>query len=258
MRLVTPTTCAALIFAAAFPMAISSANAEDELAPASPPSDMWSGFYFGAFGGVASADVDVPDLFTDAFGGAFYTFGANSYSLSPEGLIVGGHAGFDWQWNRLVVGLGGELGLMDLDDSVINPHVPAVPAPASLPYSTFESDWYGALTGRVGISLDRVLIYARGGAAFLNVEGSTIDPCGRSFCGQTKIEAFGDDVVWGWTIGGGAEAMITNHIRLGAEYRFYDFQSFEVSGTATNLLEYSQDMDIEGIQTGRVFLSYVW
>ena len=257
LRHVTSTALAGLTLAVALPVAISSARA-DEPVLVSAPAHAWSGFYFGAFGGAARADVEVPDLFTDAFGGAFYTFGGNSYSLSPEGFIVGGHAGFDWQWNRLVVGLGGELGLMDLDDSVINPNVPALPAPESPPYSTFESDWYGALTARVGIPLDRILVYVRGGAAFLDVEGSTIDPCGRSFCGQTKIEAFGDDVLWGLTIGGGAEAMVTNHLRVGAEYRFFDFESLEVSGTATNLLEYSQDMDIQGIHTGRVFLSYVW
>lgn len=227
------------------------------LAPVSAAYN-WSGFYFGAFGGGAWTDVDVPDLFTDSFGGNFYTPGGASFTISPEGRFAGGQVGFDWQFGGFVAGVVGELGYMDLDETRINPNVPAVPLGNDLPYTSFKSDWFGSATARVGVPLDRIMIYAKGGIAFLNAEASSVDPCGRSFCGQTTIDASGDGLLLGWTIGGGAEAAVTQHLRVGVEYRYYDFESFEVSGVASNFLEYHQDIEIEGIHTARAFVNYVW
>lgn len=243
---------------AALALAGAPARAQAPMLAATPIAYNWSGFYVGGFGGVAWSDIGVTELFTDAFGGNVYLFPGDSYGLSVEGFSGGGQAGYDWQWNRFVVGVGGEVGFMDLDDSVIDPNSLPVPAPEVQAFTTFESKWFGSLTGRVGVPFDRLLIYAKAGVAFLDVEASTIDTCGRSFCGQTTIEAFGDEVLWGWTVGGGAEAAVTEHIRVGVEYRFYDFQSFEVSGIANNALEYHQDVELDGIHTARAFVNYRW
>ena len=175
-----------------------------------------------------------------------------------SGTFAGAQVGFDWQWNGVVVGVVGEGGFMDLDNSIINPFALPVPAGNELPVTSFESEWFGSLTGRVGIPFDRLLIYAKAGVAFLDVEASTVDTCGRSFCQQTTIDASGDDVLLGWTIGGGVEAAVTEHVRVGVEYRFYDFESFEVSGIANNVLEYHQDIELDGIHTARGFVNFVW
>lgn len=233
------------------------AEPETPNVPASIAYD-WTGLYVGAFGGFGTTDLEATDLFTDAFGGAFYTPGGNSYGLSADGFLAGGHLGYDWQWDRVVLGIQGEAGFMDLDDSVVNPHALPVPAPAELPVTSFSADWYGSVTGRVGLPIDRFLIYARGGAAFLNAEGSTVDTCARSFCQQTAIDASSDDVLFGWTLGGGIEAAMHPHFRIGVEYRFFDFESLEVSGIANNDLEYHQDIELDGIHTGRAFISYRW
>lgn len=249
---------AVLLSATMLPLFGSHARAQSALLAPAPVAYNWSGFYFGGFGGVAWTDVNATDLFTDAFGGNFYTPGGNSYGLSAEGLFGGAQAGFDWQWSGFVAGVVGEVGFMNLDETVTNPFALPVPAPEILPYTTFKGEWFGSLAGRVGIPLDRLLIYAKAGVAFLDAEASTIDPCGRSFCGQTTIEAFGDGVLLGWTIGGGAEAAVTERLRVGVEYRFYDFESFEVSGIANNALEYHQDIELDGIHTARAFVNYVW
>jgi len=238
--------------------ACTSAHAQTALLAPTPAAYNWSGFYFGAFGGVGWTDVVVPDLFTDAFGGNFYSPGGETFTLSPEGLFGGGQAGVDWQWGRFVAGVVGEIGFMDLYESRINPFSLPVPAPETQPYTTFKAQWFGSLAGRVGVPLDRILIYAKAGIAFLDVEASSVDPCGRSFCGQTTIDASGDGVLLGWTAGGGAEAALTEHLRVGVEYRYYDFESLEVSGVASNLLEYHQDIEIDGIHTARAFVNYVW
>lgn len=257
-RFALSTIAAVSISIAVFSAGMSRAYAQTPLLSPAPLAYNWSGFYFGGFGGVAWTDVDATDLFTDAFGGNFYTPGGNPYEFFTSGGLAGTQAGFDWQWSGIVVGVVGEAGFMDLDESIINPFALPVPAPESLPYTTFKSDWFGSLTGRIGVPFDRLLIFAKAGVAFLDAKASTIDTCGRSFCQQTKINASGDDVLLGWTVGGGAEAAVTEHARVGVEYRFYDFESFKVSGVANNRLEYHQDIELDGIHTARVFVNYVW
>lgn len=257
-RSVLPVAFGTLLVSGAIVGAGSPALAQSALFAPAPAAYDWSGFYAGAFGGVAWTDVDVPDLFTDAFGGNFYTFGGPSFTISPEGKFGGGQAGFDWRFGRFVAGIVGEAGFMDLDETKINPNVPPVPLGNDLPYTTFKADWFGSAAARVGVPFDRIMFYAKGGIAFLNAEASSVDPCGRSFCGQTTIDASGDGVLLGWTIGGGAEAAITQRLRVGVEYRFYDFESLEVSGVANNALEYHQDIEIDGIHTARAFVNFVW
>jgi outer membrane immunogenic protein len=253
------TAAAVAVAAAVLPVLSSDARAQAAMLASTPVAYNWSGFYFGGFGGVAATDVDVTDLFTDAFGGNFYTPGGNPYSFSANGLFGGAQAGFDWQWSGFVAGVVGEVGLMNLDNSIINPFALPVPAGNDLPVTSFKSEWFGSLTGRVGFApLDRLLVYAKAGVAFLDAEASTVDTCGRSFCQQTTIDASGDGVLLGWTIGGGIEAAAAERVRIGVEYRFYDFESLEVSGIANNFLEYHQDIELDGVHTARAFLNYVW
>jgi outer membrane immunogenic protein len=258
LRLVVSAGAAILMSTAVVAISSPQARAQALLDP-TPVAYNWSGFYLGGFGGVAATDVDATDLFTDSFGGNFYTPGGNPFSFSANGLFGGTQAGYDWQWSGFVAGVVGEVGLMDLDNSIINPFALPVPFGNELPVTSFKSEWFGSLTGRVGFApLDRLLVYAKAGVAFLDAEASTIDSCGRSFCGQTTIEAFGDGVLLGWTIGGGLEAAVAERVRIGVEYRFYDFESLEVSGVANNFLEYRQDIELDGIHTVRAFVNYVW
>jgi outer membrane immunogenic protein len=235
------------------------AMAQGSISSPTPIAYNWSGFYFGAFGGVGETDLHVTDLFTDSFGGNFYTPGGNPFDLGDANLFGGGQAGFDWQWNSVVAGVVGEAGFMGLDSSIVNPFALPVPLGNELPVTSFKGEWFGSLAGRIGfIPMDRLLVYAKAGIALLDAEGSTIDTCGRSFCQQTTIEAFGDDVLFGWSAGVGIEAAVAQHVRIGAEYRFYDFEDLKVSGIASNFLEYHQTIDVEGIHTGRLFVNFIW
>jgi outer membrane immunogenic protein len=258
LRLVASTGAVVLMSTAFVAASSSDARAQTMLSP-TPAAYDWSGFYAGGFFGTAEADVDVTDLFTDSFGGVFYTPGGNPFGFPANGLLGGAQAGYDWQWGGFVAGVVGEVGVMNLDNSIINPFALPVPLGNELPVTSFESEWFGSLTGRVGYTpLNRLLVYAKGGVAFLDAEGSTVDTCGRSFCQQTTIDASGEEVLVGWTIGGGVEAAVAEHVRIGVEYRFYDFESFEVSGVANNFLEYHQNIELDGIHTARAFINYVW
>jgi outer membrane immunogenic protein len=217
----------------------------------------WSGPYLGGFGGWAWGDIRASPLFTTAFGGNYYNVPDDSYGFSEDGLAAGVQAGIDWQLNRFVFGIGGEAGRLDFDKSAEDTNFLPTPFPDGRAVTSFESRWYGAVTGRAGIAFDRVLVYTRVGAAFLEAKASTIDTCADDICGVLTIDADGDDVLPGWTAGGGLEVAMTSHWSIGGEYRYFDFKDLEVEGVASNLLLYSQDVDVSFHQV-RGFVDFRW
>src|SRR5829696_2033878 len=115
-------------------------------------------------------------------------------------------------------------------------------------------DWFGTVRGRLGYAVDRLLIYATGGAAFTDRDngddfggfgfGAGI-PNGASLVGTgfyvTNATAaagsrvaptntgFGffndrDDNNWGWTVGGGIEYAFTNNLTLKIEGLYVNFE----------------------------------
>ena len=77
----------------------------------------------------------------------------------------------------------------------------------------------GSLRGRVGIALDRFLIYGTGGAAATSLK----------LTGNGDSD---DNTLWGWTAGAGVEGMLTNNITARVEYRYTDYQdkTFDLGG----------------------------
>ncbi|MGO6852788.1 porin family protein [Rhizobium leguminosarum] len=71
--------------------------------------------------------------------------------------------------------------------------------------------WDGSARGRVGYALDRTLIYGTGGLAAAG--------------GEVDVPGIGkkDDILIGWTAGGGVERALTDNIMMRAEYRYDDF-----------------------------------
>lgn len=221
------------------------------------PTFDWSGLYLGAFGAWDSADINASPLFTESFGGNYYNQPPGSYGFDDEAFSGGLQTGFDWQWNRLLFGIGGEIGRLKFERSVEDPNFLPTPFPDGSAVTTFESDWYGALTGRAGYAFDRVLLYGRGGVAFLDANATTIDTCVDDACGVLTIEAKGDDVLTGWTLGGGVEVAVARHLAVGGEYRHFDFEDLKVEGEASNFLVYSQHLDVTSDEV-RGFISFHW
>jgi len=138
---------------------------------------------------------------------------------SDDGLIGGAQVGYNWQLGTFVVGLEGD--------------VQRVRQRASAPVTSngaffgvgdrFEarSDWAASLRGRAGVAIDRVLIYATGGAAFSQLRFGARYSTG---VGNTLLASTSDEQsLVGWTLGGGIEAAVTNAVSLGVEYRYTDF-----------------------------------
>lgn len=173
--------------------------------PAYVPGVSWSGFYAGAHVGGAWSGSDVQE-FNGAGAASLDEFGTTDGS----GVIAGGQLGYNWQRGSFVFGVEADLGYLDRATSVTNQFDEG----AYTKYST-KGGFYGDLTGRLGVSFDRALVYAKGGAAFLNREYKV------DYNGVDSYTS--SDTDWGWTIGGGVEYQLSPSWSLKAEYQHFDF-----------------------------------
>jgi outer membrane immunogenic protein len=248
-RLVAVGGCMSRIaFAAAIAACVgmSSAVLATDLSLKDPPTDeyapipIWSGLYFGVHLGGARGNIDVSDTFD--YNGDPHA----ENTVDTLGVIAGIQVGYNFQRGNFVYGVEADLGYLDLSGSkyfdLPNPtantrkYDPNREIGAT--YS-FSGGLYGDLTGRVGYATDNMLLYLKGGAAFLNVgsnsryEGANACTNGHYSCGSTKdpsIFNFDEsETLWGWTIGIGAEYALSSSWSLKLEYQHFDFGSMSSS-----------------------------
>jgi len=159
-----------------------------------PPIFSWTGPYVGLHAGYG-------------WGPSRFYLPATGYSssFSTSGVIGGAQLGYNYQINRFVLGLEGDIDGTSLSRTAFDP----------LTATTYSSQMpvEGSIRGRFGITWDRALLYATGGLA-LGQEKSTFTPPGASFTrGLT-----------GWTVGGGLAYAMTDHWSMRGEYRFTQFE----------------------------------
>src|SRR5579863_7705615 len=163
-------------------------------APPPPPIFTWTGLYIGGQVGYE-------------FGRAWPTFaGAAAAHFSPNGIVGGGHLGYNYQVGQFVLGVEGDVNGASYRGG------------NGIGFARDPID--GSVRGRLGYAWDRALIYATGGVAFADFNDTNI---------------FGDNV-WntrvGWTAGGGLEYAIDNNWSLRAEYRYTAFSRYYFTGAA--------------------------
>jgi outer membrane immunogenic protein len=219
-------------------------------------SSGWAGPYIGLFGGYgfgrarASEPTD-PNLFFP-----FYNGTDVPYSFDASGFFAGATVGFNMQSGALVYGLEGEAGYLGLRGSLIDPNGTIFfGTPDTV--TTFKSDFYGALYGRLGISSGQTLFYGKGGVAFLNANASTIDPCaGPPGCGTTTLTMTGNKLMVGWSAGAGVEWMFGAGWSAKAEYAYFDFGSIQTAGPSSAPNEfYRQTIDVTA-HTAKLGINY--
>lgn len=197
-----------------------------------PP--VWSGFYFGAHIGGLNGLSDV----TDTFEYNYDPTARNDFKLS--GTFAGVQAGYLIENGGLVFGLEAELGHMNANGSLTDDDLrgPGDAIPRIGATYKFSGDLYGELTGRIGYADDDVLLYLKGGRAFLETsfkadyEGenwTTLGGCYSGGCGVTpnhSVFSFADsDTLFGWTVGAGLEYALSDQVTARLEYQHYDFGS---------------------------------
>lgn len=122
------------------------------------------------------------------------------------------HAGFNYQMGSIVLGLEGDIEASGIRGSYRV-------APENLNGTNSKVDWQGSIRGRLGVAMDRALLYVTGGVAFADFSHTYIE-------GTTPLSERFSNVKAGWTVGAGLEYAFTNNWTARAEYRYTDFGRF--------------------------------
>jgi outer membrane immunogenic protein len=183
----------------------------------------WAGFYLGVNGGYGW------DSFTIA------RVNDNGQSLgvfpvSPKGGLVGGHAGYNWQFGSVVTGL--EVDFDSADITATGVDVTSFHGAAVTP----KTDELGSARGRVGYTvLPSLLAYGTAGAGFGH---STVSTVGAPTVATSHF---------GWAAGAGLEYKLWGNFIARAEYLHYGF------GEASTTHGYNWNQDVDTVRGG---LSY--
>jgi outer membrane immunogenic protein len=147
----------------------------------------WTGFYLGlnAGGGFGRSRWD----------------GIPTNSFNTSGALVGGTAGYNWQYGQAVLGLEGDADWSGISGTT------NVNCPLGCKTS---NNWLSTIRGRLGYAGDRWMPYVTGGAAFGDIKASIP---GFSSIDTTKA---------GWTVGAGLEFAIAGPWTAKVEYLYVD------------------------------------
>lgn len=202
-KLFVHTVSAAAISLAAFSFSAQAADLTPppllDAGPVLAPLYDWSGLYIGGQGGYAWGDVQ--NSF-NVGGGA-----VTQPDYDVEGAVGGGHLGYNVQFDSLVLGVEGDFEFADLDGN---------DGGRSGVTDSVDTDYIASVRGRVGWAMDRVLIYATGGIAFVEYDYDLT-------LGATNLS---DSVsAIGPTVGGGLTYAFNDWISAGVEYRYTDFSN---------------------------------
>ena len=236
MKRVVTATIGLLAFAAAPALAADLPVKAPPMAPA--PVWNWNGFYIGLNGGYSwgrsSRDLN---FFNPVNGVAFATGTGGGRDL--DGGVFGGQVGYNWQVTNWVFGIEADAQWTGQRGSttVLCPIAGCFPALAVAPVGARTAatisdklDWFATFRGRVGFTVTpSVLLYATGGGAWGEVETDlnlgSFTATGIPFSiGSTR-----SSTRFGWTVGGGIEAMFAQNWSAKIEYLYLDMGSISNS-----------------------------
>jgi outer membrane immunogenic protein len=224
---------------------LSGAMAADMAVKAPPmpvaPVYNWTGGYIGLNVGGAwndtRDDVFPAGCFTNPAilcGGALTTnaIRSDSVRLNGSGFTGGVQAGYNWQKDRWVVGIEGDINYVGINDGNSINRPLAAPLIGNFVHAeTDKTGWLGTVRGRVGVTVTpSFLIYGTGGVAFGQVRSATtvaFTSTPDTYAGsidQTRV---------GWTVGGGGEWMVAPNWSIKAEYLFVDLGKTSYSYSCT-------------------------
>jgi outer membrane immunogenic protein len=148
-------------------------------------------------------------VYVGAFGGYNWgRFDSSAGNVEANGWSGGVFAGYNLQNGPVVYGVEGDVGYSGVE--------------GSLGGVTARQNAFGSVRGRIGYAFDPVLVYGTAGLAATRAEVTD----GIVTDANTHL---------GWTVGAGADALLTDNIFGRVEYRYTDYQSknFTISGPAT-------------------------
>ena len=191
------------------------------------PGFDWTGFYIGGNIGYSWGQSRDTSTITNGAGTVLFT---STDKTSLNGVVGGGQLGYNWQMQRMVVGLEADIQGTDEKGSrsftcptgICTPAIGfplalVIPGPAVPVTLNQKIDWFGTVRGRIGYLVDpKVLLYATGGLAYGEVDSSAtigLVPTGFGTVSNTHV---------GYTVGAGIEGVIGGNWTAKLEYLYVD------------------------------------
>jgi outer membrane immunogenic protein len=175
----------------------------------------WTGFYLGGNLGAGLVDDNFSQLATTAT--TVNLFG--STRVSEAGFIGGAQMGVNYEFAPVVVGVEASW-----TDSAITGSSTSLSTTGTVAAvqerETSAPVWIAAATGRIGYAANTVLFYAKGGAAWMNVQYTQDTLVFGGALASTQVLS---DTRTGFTAGVGVEYGMTENLSAKLEYDFYDF-----------------------------------
>lgn len=222
-----------------------------------PPVFSWTGCYIGGKIGYGwgrdtvtisdlGATTGVPELAGVPFG---------PVTGDTKGVVGGGQVGCNYQFaSNWVIGIEGDGEAADIrGDATQSFSFVSLIGPTTVTGTAHaQTDWIASATGRLGWTWDRVMLYAKGGAAWAGDKYSA------------DLSAFNEHIETsvtrpGWTVGGGLEWAFWNNWSAKVEYDFYNFntRNLALPGTIAGIPEVVPGVDIkETISTVKFGVNY--
>ncbi len=172
----------------------------------------WTGLYIGGLFGPSITGTQ-----TMGFNG-----GPAGTRSGFAGIGVGGTAGFNYQFNRIVLGVEGDYAWSNAIGGVVCP----LTAGSSLYTCQGGVSSLGSLTARAGYSAGRALMFVKGGLAF----GQTVDresfnsplPLIPGVAPPFTTSSSASKFSTGWTVGLGLEYAMSEHWSAKGEFGVYN------------------------------------
>jgi outer membrane immunogenic protein len=182
------------------------------------PAYNWSGFYIGGNLGAAWTNTSsVSD-----------TFGSSFSSTTNTQFTGGGQVGVNYEfWGGVVIGAEAMFDWLPNTQNTVTATNPI----SGTGTATLNNRWLTTATGKLGYAWDRVLLYGKGGGAWVGTSspGFTVNGV------PTGFTSTGNSNNFGWTAGIGVEWAFAYNWSARAEWDYIGLQnqSFTVAGTPT-------------------------
>ena len=180
--------------------------------PVFAPNLSWTGFYIGINVG---AGWGTQEGVTTLSNGNVY----QQSSYTTNGFMFGGQAGYNWQLaGPVVIGIEGSIAGADISGTSMC----LLRTGSGTPQTTCNSEinWVGDISGRVGFTVDRALVYVKGGYAWADTDQNLR---------LTNTTANGGSTRSGWLLGTGVEYAFMSNWSAKVEYNYIDFGSETLS-----------------------------
>ena len=201
-------------------------NAAYAKMPSAAVAASWAGFYLGVHGGYGWGESNFTTRVSTAPP-------VDLFGPKLRGGLYGGHAGYNWQFDRAVAGLELDLSVASIRGSAQVQY--------SVPPETFtesrapEIEALGSIRARLGWSpIDSVLFYGTAGLGWERI--STVSGFASSApAGSLTSSTYNAADRFGWVGGAGAEILLPGGNWIGRlEYLHYGFGAIARSGVITN------------------------